>query len=282
MNYQKLLLEFENQLDQLEKENEDILGKAENGKKIVERCLLKLCKEVFGKPFPSQSAEIEFFKNIKPMVFSKLIYYDKVFDIECKRPRDSDQIQIKYYKKQMSLYETFFSYNIEFYNYYRRGATSKDDKYFVRGNHDLSLPMETYHFITDKEFSTAKDETVSFIMAYDMLIVYLQQEIDRLRENLEPQNSEPMNINSGMVWTGSKTDLVELLYALHASRIVNGGNMDIKEMVAHFEQMFNVDLGQFYHTYMEIRARKTSRTRCLDQLGQNLIQRMDAKDKEKD
>jgi len=89
-----------------------------------------------------------------------------------------------------------------------------------------------------------------------------------------------MNMNSSMVWTGSKTDLVELLYALQASRIVNGGNMDIKEMVAHFEQIFHVDLGQFYHTYMEIRARKTSRTRCLDQLSENLIQRMDAKERD--
>ena len=280
MNYQKLLAEFENQLDRLEKENGDILGKAENGKKIVEKCLMKLRQEVDGKPFPSQGAEIDFFKNIKPKVFSKLIYYDKVFDIECKRPRDSHEIQIKYYNRQMNRYETFFAYNIEFYNYYRRGATSKDDKYFVRGNHDLSRSMETYHFITDREFSTAQDETVSFIMAYDMLIVYLQQEIDRLKENLEPQNSEPMNMNSSMVWTGSKTDLVELLYALQASRIVNGGNMDIKEMVAHFEQIFHVDLGQFYHTYMEIRARKTSRTRCLDQLSENLIQRMDAKERD--
>ncbi len=83
---------------------------------------------------------------------------------------------------------------------------------------------------------------------------------------------------SKLFWTGSKTDLVELLYALHASEFINGGTVDIKEMASHFEHFYNVDLGNYYHTFIEIRSRKTSRTRFLDRLIELLQQRMEALD----
>ncbi|WP_417943625.1 RteC domain-containing protein [Flagellimonas abyssi] len=38
------------------------------------------------KPFPSKEDEIYFFKHVKPQIFSKLIYYIKLFNIESKRP----------------------------------------------------------------------------------------------------------------------------------------------------------------------------------------------------
>lgn len=278
MNYKELLLDFEARLDRLENGNGDILYKAETGKDMVEQCLLKLREEISNKDFDTQADEIHFFKNVKPQIFSKLIYYGKLFDIESKRPRGTHENQIKYYNKQMERYDNFFTYNLEFYNYYRRGAMSKDDKYFVRGIYDLSLPVDNYQFITDKEFSTFQDATVANIMAYDMLIVYLQQQIDELKNNLEPPKSETMNHHSKMFWTGTKTDLIEFLYALHASGSVNSGTMDIKEMADHFELFFNVDLGNYYHTFIEIRSRKTGRTKFLDRLIEMLNQRMDAKD----
>ena len=49
-------------------------------------------------------------------------------------------------------------------------------------------------------------------------------------------------------------------------------------MADHFEQLFNVDLGNYYHTFIEIRSRKTGRTKFLDRLIEMLNQRMDAKD----
>lgn len=115
-------------------------------------------------------------------------------------------------------------------------------------------------------------------MAYDMLIVYLQGEIDILTINMDELNTKPMERPSKLFWTGSKTDLIELIYALHASNTINSGTVDIKELASHFEHFYNVDLGNYYHTFIEIRSRKTGRTKFLDKLIEMLKQRMEALD----
>lgn len=276
MKYQKLLSEFEGQLETLESGNGDILFKAEKGIALVEKCIRKLQKQIVGQDFETQADEIYFFKHVKPQIFSKLIYYIKLFSIESKRPRGKDLAQVKYLQQQIDKLQTFFNDNLEFYNYYRRGAMSMDEQYFVRGNRDLRMPLESFHFLIDDEFSTCQDGTVATIMAYDMLIVYLRKEVDDLNNNMEPTKNTPMEKPSKLFWTGGKTELIELLYALHTSKCINGGTVDIKELASHFEYFYNVDLGNYYHTFIDIRSRKSSRTRFLDRLIEMLNQRMES------
>ncbi|WP_349351688.1 RteC domain-containing protein [Flagellimonas sp. MMG031] len=276
MKYQKLLSEFEGQLEALESGNGDILYKAERGIALVERCIRKLQKQIVGQDFETQADEIYFFKHVKPQIFSKLIYYIRLFSIESKRPRGKDVAQVKYLQQQIDKLQTFFNENLEFYNYYRRGAMSMDEQYFVRGNRDLRMPLESFHFLIDDQFSTCQDGTVATIMAYDMLIVYLRKEVDDLNNNMEPTKNTAMEKPSKLFWTGSKTDLIELLYALHTSKSINGGTVDIKEMASHFEYFYNVDLGNYYHTFIDIRSRKSSRTRFLDRLIEMLNKRMES------
>jgi hypothetical protein len=78
---------------------------------------------------------------------------------------------------------------------------------------------------------------------------------------------------SKLFWTGSKTDLTELIYALHSSGAINSGTADIKELASAFEQIFNIELGNYYHTFIEIRARKSSKTKFLDMLTNVIIRR---------
>lgn len=278
MKYQKLLSEFKTQLDQLEQGSGDILYKAESGMAQVEKNIKKLQVQIGKKPFGSQEEEIYFFKHVKPQFFSKLIYYGRLFNIESKRPRGSNAAQIKYLKNQIEKLQIFFNDNLEFYNYYRRGAISLDEQYFVRGKRDLRLPLESFHFLIDDQFSTCQGGTVATIMAYDMLIVYLQREIDSLTMDMDDLKDRPMERPSKLFWTGSKTDLIELLYALQSSKCINSGTADIKELAAHFEHYYNVDLGNYYHTFIEIRSRKTGRTKFLDRLIEMLKQRMEALD----
>src|SRR5690606_21156446 len=137
---------FEDRLDKLENGEGDILYKAETGKKLVEKYLLELRSKIVGVKFCSKKDEIYFFKHVKPQIYSKLIYYGKIFEIESKRPRGTHEHQIKYFSKQIERYTSFFTCHIEFYNYYRRGAMAMDEKYFVRGNYDLTLTVASYQF----------------------------------------------------------------------------------------------------------------------------------------
>tara|TARA_R110000851_G_scaffold310283_2_gene470025 strand:+ start:25872 stop:26711 length:840 start_codon:yes stop_codon:yes gene_type:complete len=278
MKYQDLISEFEAKLEALETCTEDILYRAETGIAYTERWIKTLREEVVRHGFGSVQEEIFFFKHIKPQIFSKLIYYSKLFNIESKRPRSSSKFQIKYLNNQIDKLQVFFNDNLEFYHYYRRGATSLDEQYFVRGKSDLRSTTDFFNFYIDEKFSTCQDGTVAAIMAYDMLIVYLQQEIEKLENYKDNQNTNLMKQSSRLFWTGNKTDLIELIYALQSSGAINSGTADIKEMATLFEQIFNIDLGNYYHTFIEIRARKGSRTKFLDRLQESLLKRFKESD----
>ena len=53
---------------------------------------------------------------------------------------------------------------------------------------------------------------------------------------------------------------------------------DIKDIVAYFEEMLDIDLGDFYHTYMELKAKMKDRTSFLSMLKERLLQRMEEQD----
>ena len=81
-----------------------------------------------------------------------------------------------------------------------------------------------------------------------------------------------------MNWTGSKASMIELIYALHYQGVFDNGNTDIRLIAKYFENIFNIDLGDFYHAYLELKNRKVNRTKFLDSLRDRLIMKMDEQD----
>ncbi len=69
-----------------------------------------------------------------------------------------------------------------------------------------------------------------------------------------------------------------MIYALHSHATFNNGLVDIKVIAKTFEEVFNIELGDFYHTYLELKSRKVNRTKFLDALKENLIRKMDEQD----
>lgn len=270
MKFQQLILDLETKLKALEASHGHVLFKAEKGIAYTEKCINDLRKRVLVKGFFSKAEEIYFFKHIKPQFFSKLIYYLKLYNIESNRPVNGTKFQIKYLRQQIAELQLFFNENLEFYYYYRRGATSLDEYYFIRGKSNLRSPTLYFPLLTDYEFSTSRDSAVSTIIAFDMVIVYLKQEIEKLESSNKTSKEVFSNQNSKLSWTGNKTELIELIYALQSSGTINSGNADIKEMANLFEQLFQLDLGNYYHTFSEIRARKSSKTKFLDRLKEGL------------
>ncbi|NCP60020.1 MAG: tetracycline regulation of excision, RteC [Flavobacteriales bacterium] len=276
---EQILKSFDSDAETLEKNIEDVLIKAEKGIKLSKRALVELRVNVVKNGFKNDTFEIQFFKNIKPHIYSKLIYYVKLFNIESKRPRGSAKPQKKYLDYHINKLQNYFNDNLEFYQYFRRGGTSLDTLYFIRGKDDIRLHPDNFHFFTDEKFSTSHDSTVATIMAYDMLIVYLKQEIDKLENKNGMESIMPTNqFSSKLFWTASKTDLIELIYAIHSSGAINSGTADIKEMAMACEHIFNIDLGNYYHTFVEIRSRKSNSTKFIDKLKESLLQRIDESD----
>lgn len=82
-------------------------------------------------------------------------------------------------------------------------------------------------------------------------------------------------LHSELHWTGSKTNLIELIYALQSSGMINSGAADIKEITLMLQRVFNIDLGNYYQTFVEIRSRKSNQTKFLDNLKESFVNRLE-------
>jgi len=228
--------------------------------------------------FNNDTEEIQFFKETKPQIFSMLIYYDNICRLEINRPTGSESMQKAFTLKQFDDLKEYFDNNIDFYKYCRSQRTDLDKQYFLRYQPDVEMYFDSQYFERDQKFSTGFDLKVATILANDMLSNYLNAEL--VKEDI-PNAHQFDNTNTQKVkakWTGSKVALIELIYAFHSSKCINNGNSDLKKMTSFVENLFDIDLGDVYRTFIEIRGRKGSRVQCLDDLRKKLIARMDEVD----
>ena len=151
--------------------------------------------------------------------------------------------------------------------------TFLDDKYFVRGKIDLRLYTDTFYYDADPDFSTSHDFKVAKIIANDLLCVYLNSEVVALDRRKSGNAKHPACSKNKYTWTASKNALVELIYALHASGVINEGRVDIKEIALLFENTFNIDQSDVYRTFLEIKGRNQP-TKFLDTLKIALTQKI--------
>jgi hypothetical protein len=117
------------------------------------------------------------------------------------------------------------------------------------------------------------------IMAYDLLINFFNQELMALGLATRLENRPKKTCTDlSLKWTATKTDLIELIYALQASGAIKDGRAGIKEMATACEQMFDLELGNYYKTYVEIRARKYNRASFMTTLKSTLEKKMNQDD----
>ena len=268
--YNETYLKLETAIQELEIESDCPIKRIEAVIQLVIQSFSDLKKFVLKNDFKNTEEEIHFFKYQKPIIVSKLIYYNAVYKIETKKPYGEKQIK-KFLNKELNKLKKFFDSNIDFYKYYRSGNSFLDENFFIRGKHDIRLWLDTFYFEADHRFSTSHDYKVAKILANDLIQVYLEDQLNN-------KHYKKANSKSPLSWTGSKTALTELIYALYAQGVFNNGNTDIKLIAKTFESTFNISLGDFYHTFMELKSRKINSTKFLDSLRDALIRKMDEQD----
>lgn len=273
----QLFSKLNEQLNFADLEIDDPIQRSESAINIIVNSIEKL-KIIFEKEKnKSQEIEIDFFKNIKPKFTSKLIYYNAIFKIETKKPHGGERILKKYLNNELDKLKRYFDSNLDFYRYYRTGSNYLDIKYFTRGKVDIKMALDSFYFEADHSFSTSHDFKVAKIMAHDLIQVYLEDKL-LIMENREPKEKSQINPKIKQNWTGSKVALIELLYALHTEGVFNNGSSDLKDIAEYFENIFNIDLGQYHRAFLEIRMRKSDQTKFLNSLKEKLVKRMENTD----
>lgn len=241
--------------------------------------LKTLKKFVIEIGFENQKDEIYFFKNLKPHVSSKLHFYLTIYKIQTSLFVGNTEFQLELLRREQDSIKRFLQENITFYQYYRSRLAYLDKKYFIRGKSDLVLVVKNPLVFEDPVFSTSHDYLLSTVIANEMLLTYLEKEIHRISYDcLNKYDKNTREMDFGIGWSDTKVALVELLYALDSLGSINKGNIDIKELAEFFGRVLNVDLGDVYRVFSEIKLRKKDRTKFLDNLKEALIQRMDESD----
>ena len=176
----KLNKDLSSQLQGIDLEEPDLIRKAQESILCIKNALTQLRAFAVQHSFCNEDEEILFFKKTKPELFSKLIYYVRILNIESRRPVGSREMQETYLQRELERLTLFLNNHLEFYQYYRMGSTYLDDKYFIRGKEDLNLYQYTLMNYVGPDFSTSHDYMVSEIIANDRLKVFLSTEIEAL------------------------------------------------------------------------------------------------------
>jgi len=110
-------------------------------------------------------------------------------------------------------------------------------------------------------------------MAFERLRDYL---LEKLKEPGPSETGLSAPVKTAWKWTGEQVNLVELAYGLYYTGQLDNGNVEVKDIVALLEQVFNIKLKSAYHTFGNIRRRKMlSPTKFLDRMRNAIRQRVD-------
>lgn len=265
--YTPFFNDFERELNDMLRGHINEISQAQKVISFIEDKITQLNNWLRNHKFQCNEEEIYFFKCLKPKLISKLIYYKAILNIELEAPLSKKQTR-KHYEKTLNKIYQQSKKNKEFYSYYRCGSTHRDENYFIRSKHKPELDDDCFALHYDTSLCTEKYYDVSKIIANDMLIEYCENKIEEIERKCTLHYP---STNSDLNWTGTKMDFIELLYALHHYKIINGGNIEVKEIAKTLCKTFNLEIeDQVYRYYIDIKRRKKEKTPFLNTLATTL------------
>ncbi len=243
---------------------------------FLKEMLCNIKAKVLQDGFTNEQQEIDFFKNIKPQILGKLIYYNKVFRIETTCPVSNGKIHQSYYENLLKTLKSEYKESIcneDFYRYYRTGRIDRDHSYFRIGQVNYHDGLKSGVFEIDLSFSTYYDNKIAHIIANELLYTYMLTKISpEENPDLILLNGEA---NKDISWTNSQNALIELIYALYASNSIAFGKIGIRKLALIFQVLFQTPLNDIHHSFHRMKTRAGSRTAFLDQLKISLEEYMD-------
>ncbi|CAA7193985.1 RteC domain-containing protein [Chryseobacterium potabilaquae] len=272
----KVLSEIQRQEDKLSSQMMQTANEAYQMTLFLKEMLFTIKMKVLQTGFKNEQQEIIFFKNIKPQILGKLIYYNKVFRIETTCPVSTGRIHQSYFENQLKILKSEYKESIsneDFYRYYRAGRTDRDHSYFRLGKINYHDGLKSNVFEIDLSFSTYYDNKVAHIIANELLYTFLLTKIN------PEKNPDAISINGDgnkdISWTNSQNALIELIYALYASKSIAYGKIGIRKLALIFQILFRTPLNDIHHSFHRMKTRAGSRTVFLDQLKISLEEYMD-------
>ena len=258
MAFENLTSRLLEDLEHIKLTHSDVLHRASKSVLLCQKVLSTLRQKMVEKGFENVAQEVHFFKNVKNLPLTQLIYHTEIHNFEVAFPKATHKRQKKLMKKRLKTYTNFFLRHIDFGQYIEQGATHFDPYYYTR-KLDGQLPIRTTGFyLQDIEFNTPNDTLLAQFKAYSYMTLYLKVRLSAISKG----DNNPIELPEfNLKCAASKTGITELAYSLILSGAIIG---NIKELVRAFEHIFNIELGDYYRTFIEIRNRTNDPTKFLD------------------
>ncbi|MGM1055511.1 MAG: RteC domain-containing protein [Bacteroidota bacterium] len=232
--------------------------------KILENYRRGIRLEIFG----DISSEIQFFKEHKQHPQSHLIFYHKLLRYELALPNQDEGSRRNYLLRKIKKINEFILSQIDFIQYLELEQVYMDEFYFTRKFNDKKFHSNRI-YDRDPEFSTSHDLLLSELKAEKLFLLFLQSKL----LELDHPNEKVLEECSGIQWTSSKVALTELIYALYHNGAINNGKISLKELVEKLEKILEIELGDYHHTFLRLRARSEP-VKFIDTLRNDLFERM--------
>lgn len=147
--------EIEKKLKKIEFADLNIMKKSLEASQVLANAFQQVKEFIGSYTFKDEAEEIQFFKEIKPRLFYRLLYYRKVYNIEMNRPVGVDS-QRAYLIDEIKAINRYNTKRSDFVRYYRSVNTPRFI-YYLRGRIDTALYLESFHYERDRLFSTNCD-----------------------------------------------------------------------------------------------------------------------------
>jgi hypothetical protein len=266
--------EMERNIRTIESDEGDVLRRVYLTGRMLEELIGRLKAFIVNYTFEDEEEEIAFFKETKPRFFCNLLFCLKVYYIELNKPMGSWELQSAYYNRELDNISTYFRKRLDFYHYYRSGATHRDCIYFRRGIIDWNEQhIDSFYFERDPMFSSGCDFTVAKILSYDMLQVHLREQLEHISETKLEFADKQRRTETVIHWTGKKVGLIALLYAFDTMGVIDNGETSLRRIQEFIEVHFDVRLGNIARAFNEIRLRQNP-AQFLDELKEALLKRV--------
>lgn len=109
----------------IESTERDVMARALAVSEVLEEAFERLRAFVAEYRFRDEEEEILFFRELKPRMFCRLIYYREVYNLEMNRPLCGGEACRAYFRRELGAIQEYVDRRLDFYRYWRSGATHR-------------------------------------------------------------------------------------------------------------------------------------------------------------
>jgi hypothetical protein len=103
---------------------------------------------------------------------------------------------------------------------------------------------------------TNQDYYFAKFLAYERMQEFIGRRLRLLYGNPDSEYVQQLIKGSKRKWTGDKIELIEVVYGIYYTRRMNSGKAEVKDIVEWLEDTLQVDLGDAYRLFLDLKRRK--------------------------